>query len=152
MYSNKKKYEYITFSCILLLVLMWSYASITKLTEYQRFVAQMQLVPLVWLQEIAPILAWLLPLVELGIVVLLWKENTRILGCYFSFFLLLAFELYIVILLASGLELPCTCGGIISKLSWKAHLFFNAVYIALSFIPIYLFKTHNDTPLRRIYS
>lgn len=143
MYSRKKIHEFISFSCILLLVLMWSYASIAKLADYSRFVTQMQLVPFTLLQQTAPVLAWLLPLVELALVALLWREDTRRLGCILSFGLLLAFVVYIITLLLSGLTLPCTCGGIISKLSWQGHLWFNLSFMLLSLLPVYLTKNQH---------
>jgi len=39
-------------------------------------------------------------------------------------------------MLLSGQHLPCTCGGIISKMSWKQHLGFNALFILVGLIGI----------------
>jgi hypothetical protein len=40
-------------------------------------------------------------------------------------------------------NLPCSCGGIISKLSWKQHIIFNLFFIVLSVIGIRFQKRMN---------
>jgi putative oxidoreductase len=36
--------------------------------------------------------------------------------------------------------LPCSCGGVISSMSWKQHLVFNVHCIAINIVAINLFK------------
>lgn len=121
---------------ILLLVMMWTYAALSKLWELERFVDQLELVPFGPVKMLAPVMGWLVPLSELLIVVLLCRDRTRDWGCRLSIGLLLAFELYISLLMASGRRLPCTCGGLISRLQWREHLVFNAVFILLALLPL----------------
>lgn len=85
----------------------------------------MQLVPLPLMKLAAPVLGWVVPQLEIVIVLMLLFERYRRMGLICSFFLLLAFEIYISGMLLSGLDLPCTCGGLISKLQWRQHLVFN---------------------------
>jgi hypothetical protein len=43
---------------------------------------------------------------------------------------------YVIALLTTSTELPCSCGGIIEQLSWQGHLVFNSTLILLSFAAI----------------
>jgi hypothetical protein len=53
---------------------------------------------------------------------------------------MIAFTLYIGAIMTFNKELPCSCGGIISLLSWKEHLVFNSVFILLAFAGVMLEK------------
>ncbi|MGN8055156.1 MauE/DoxX family redox-associated membrane protein [Pedobacter sp. 22163] len=119
----------------LLLVLLWGYAGFSKLADYHRFVQQMQLAPVPLMKQLAPVLGIAVPFAELVLVGLLFSERFRKTGLLLSFFLLLAFTAYISLMLLSGLRLPCTCGGLISKLGWQQHLFFNAFFMLISLLP-----------------
>jgi hypothetical protein len=132
-------FENITFIAAVFLLILFAYAGISKVADYQRFVAQMKLAPAPLIQNMAEILGWLVPLVEFTIVGLLVKDKLRKTGLYASFLLLLSFQIYISVMLLSGLELPCTCGGLISKLQWKEHLVFNAVFMLIAASP-FIFK------------
>lgn len=121
-------------------VLLFSYTAVSKFLDYHRFVFQMKLAPLPIMGTLGPILGVATPLLETVIVLLLLFKKTRALGVYCSFFLMLIFEAYVGSMLATGKNLPCTCGGIISTLSWKAHLFLNAGFILIGLIGIYNLK------------
>ena len=127
--------ELITFIPSVLLLMLWGYAAVSKIDEYDKFVLQMQLAPVPMMKLFGPVLGWLVPAIELTLVGMLLTDRFRTLGLLFSFTLLLVFEVYIASMLLSGLELPCTCGGLISKLQWKEHLVFNAVFMFISILP-----------------
>lgn len=126
------------FTCSLLLIMLFTYTALSKLLEQDIFVFQMKLSPVKFMAQWAAVLGWLVPLVELFIVGLLLIKNFRTAGLYLSFLLLLAFEIYITSMLLSGLSLPCTCGGVISRLGWKGHLVFNAAFMLLAAFPNYM--------------
>ncbi|MDE3184446.1 MAG: hypothetical protein KGM16_13595 [Bacteroidota bacterium] len=113
-----------------LLILLFVYASTSKLLNYTLFVTQLKASP--FLSAFAPIIAWLLPSVELGIAVMLTVKNIRIIGFLLSFILLLLFTIYIEMMLLSPVHLPCSCGGVLQALSWKQHLLFNLFFMALA--------------------
>jgi putative oxidoreductase len=115
-----------------LLVTVFFYAALSKILDQQKFVIQMGLSPLPVMKIAAPFLSWFLPAVELIAVVLLLPYRTRLKGLYLSLALFIVFEVYIGAMLLSGLHLPCTCGGLISKMTWKQHLLFNALSIILT--------------------
>jgi hypothetical protein len=122
--------------CVALLILLFSYTAVSKFLDQYRFVFQMRLAPLPLMKSLAPVLGWLMPLIESLIVVGLLIPVYRLKALYVSVILLCSFEIYITGMLLSGLQLPCTCGGIISRMSWSQHLVFNAVFIGISFIAI----------------
>lgn len=127
--------EWLIFVPAVLLMMLWSYAAVSKIADYGKFVAQMQLAPIPLMILLGPILGWLIPAIELILVGMLITEKSRRAGLIFSFLLLLTFEVYIAVMLLSGLDLPCTCGGLISSLQWKEHLIFNAVFMFISIFP-----------------
>jgi len=127
--------ELVTFILAVLLLMLWGYAAVSKISEYDKFVLQMQLAPIPLMKFFGPTLGWLIPAIELALVCMLLTDRFRKLGLWLSFMLLLVFEIYIAAMLLSGLELPCTCGGLISKLQWNEHLVFNAVFMLISIFP-----------------
>lgn len=124
-----------------LTILLFMYTGVSKLLEYDKFVFQMRLAPLSLMYSWAPIIAWVVPTVELILVVLLYLDRTRLLGMVGSFLLMMSFQGYIIWIkllhIQTGVKLPCTCGGIISKMSWTTHLLFNAVFVFLLGLSIY---------------
>ena len=121
-----------------LLILLFIYAAFSKLFDYKTF--QQQLTASTLLHPISGILAWAVPLIEISISLLLMIDNTRLGGLYASLVLLVFFTIYIIIMLFSVSHLPCSCGGIIKKLSWRQHITFNCGFIFLSIIAIHLLK------------
>lgn len=126
--------ETITF----LFVILFLYTGISKLMEYSVFKEQLAASPV--LQPFAPFMAWALPLSEFAASLLLIVPRWRLKGLYASFLLMIAFTIYVIALLSFDKELPCSCGGIISLLSWKEHLVFNSAFIGLAFIGVRLEK------------
>jgi hypothetical protein len=116
--------------CVALLILLFTYTGVSKLLDHYRFVFQMRLSPLVPVKMAAPILGWVVPVLELAIGLLM--EKWRRISLYVSLVLLSLFEVYIIAMLLSGIKLPCACGGVIAFMSWKQHVLFNACFIALN--------------------
>jgi len=121
-----------------LLIVLFVYASVSKLFNYTQFIVQLGQSPLIG--PYSGITGWLIPATELLIVLMLTVKNTRFYGLLLSLFLLVVFTGYIAGMLLSGIHLPCSCGGLISELSWKEHLLFNLFFITLSIIALLLQK------------
>lgn len=119
-----------------LLVALWAYAAISKLLDYGTFKFQLGRSP--YVTNIAGFIAWFLPLTELTVATLLIITKTRLLGLYSSFFLMLMFTGYIYAMLHFSYYVPCSCGGILSKMSWNQHLLFNIAFTVLALIGILL--------------
>lgn len=91
-------------------------------------------------------LSYAIPVAELFVCLLLLFNKTKTAGYYASLLLLALFTGYIVyILVRHGSMLPCSCGGVVSLLSWKQHLFFNAFFIFITLRALYV--THKQKNL-----
>lgn len=115
---------------------LFIYAAVSKLQDYEKFKAQMGQSTM--LTSYAGVLAWAVPGIEIGIALLLFIPRTVLAGLYAAFTLMVSFSAYIGILLAAGGHLPCSCGGILEKMSWTQHLVFNMVFVVLAGIGIWL--------------
>jgi uncharacterized membrane protein YphA (DoxX/SURF4 family) len=112
-----------------LLVLLFVYTGLSKLLDFQTFHLQLSKSP--FITKFADAVAWTLPIGELVVALALVFKWTRLPGLYASLFLMTMFTAYIYAMLNYSYDLPCSCGGIISKMTWTQHLWFNAGYTAL---------------------
>lgn len=115
---------------VFLFMFLFLYAAITKLLEYDLFRAQIGKSPLI--TRYAGVLSWMVPAVELVVVVLLFIPRFQLAGLYASFSLMFAFTAYIGFILLFSPYVPCSCGGILSSMGWTEHLIFNAFFTLLS--------------------
>ncbi|MEP1487440.1 MAG: MauE/DoxX family redox-associated membrane protein [Algibacter sp.] len=120
----------------LLLVVLFVYAAANKMMDYTRFKVQLEQSPI--LRDLAYLVAWSIPALEIIIVFLLVIPKYRLLGLYASFFLMVLFTTYLIIILNffESKDIPCSCGGILNKLGWKTHIYFNLFFIIISAIGI----------------
>ncbi|MES1160691.1 MAG: MauE/DoxX family redox-associated membrane protein [Bacteroidota bacterium] len=120
-----------------LLIMLFLYASLSKFLDFRTFTGEMNNQP--FPNFLTPFLVWFIPLFEIAIVIALIMERTRLYGFYASFVLMTLFSIYaITILLHFFAYVPCSCGGVISKLTWRQHLVFNLFFVALSVTGIIL--------------
>ncbi|GAB3832852.1 hypothetical protein GCM10028895_51130 [Pontibacter rugosus] len=135
----KEKVEIGTQLISLVLVVLWVYAAVSKLQEFEAFAVQLlrQPFPDGW----AAVLVWALPGVELGAAALLVFRRTRGEGLLVSLGLLLLFTGYVGLAVAGVWEdLPCACGGILNSLGWGEHLVFNLIFTVLAGAGLYMWK------------
>ena len=118
-----------------LYILLFLYAASSKLLDFETFTVQLAQSPL--LSAYAGTVAWLVPGVEIVIAFLLVFERFRILALYAAFTLMVMFTAYIYIILNFSDFIPCSCGGVLEKLSWTQHLFFNVFFIILAGVAIF---------------
>jgi uncharacterized membrane protein YphA (DoxX/SURF4 family) len=69
----------------------------------------------------------------------------RLIGLYASFFFMILFTGYIVAILRFSSYIPCSCGGILQKMSWTQHLIFNIGFLLLAVIAILLYPPQRST-------
>lgn len=128
-----------------LYILLFVYAASSKLLEFEEFQVQLAQSPL--LSAYAGLIAPFVIISELLIAGLLSFQVTRLIGLYTSFYLMVAFTLYIYLILNYSDFVPCSCGGIIEKLDWTEHLFFNIAFAFLAILAItFLEKNRNTRP------
>jgi hypothetical protein len=125
-----------------LLILLFLYASVSKFLDFKRFIDEMnnQPLPNSW----TPVLVWAIPFLEIAISGALLFEYTRLLAFYASFVLMTLFTIYAIMILTHFFPyIPCSCGGVIRKLTWPQHLALNLFYVALSVLGLVLQRSKN---------
>jgi len=113
-----------------LLIILWAYTGISKIMDHDETLFNMARSP--FIDKYALFLSWAVPIVELVLVVLLSLNKFRLIGYYISLFLLASFTIYIYAMLNYSYYLPCSCGGVLNKMTWQDHLYFNIGYTTLT--------------------
>jgi uncharacterized membrane protein YphA (DoxX/SURF4 family) len=119
-------------------ILLFCYASISKVLDFENFQVQIAQSPL--LSAYAGLVSYATIISELIIVLLLLIPKSRLLGLYASLGLMSAFTVYIYLILNFSDFVPCSCGGILEKMSWTEHLIFNIICVLLSIVGIVLIE------------
>nr|WP_121269896.1 MauE/DoxX family redox-associated membrane protein [Pedobacter schmidteae] len=122
--------------------ILWAYAAISKLGEFQMFKYQMADAPFV--SPLADVLVYLVPGIELIVAGMFAIEKTQKLALYLSFVLITIFTIYVGAMVTFSSKAPCTCGGIISSFTWNQHLIFNAAFLVLSIFAIVVQRKQNQ--------
>jgi uncharacterized membrane protein YphA (DoxX/SURF4 family) len=113
-----------------LFIVLFIYASISKLLSYEDFSVQLSNSPI--LTKISGIIIWLVPALEILLAIVLAIPRFRLYGLYGSLTLMTIFTAYIIAILQFSYTIPCSCGGVLSKLTWQTHLVFNIGFLILS--------------------
>jgi len=114
-----------------LLSLLFFYAALSKLTNYNQSLNEMhnQVFP----SLMADVFTWLIPSLELFTGLALWFPSSRALGLWLSLALMGAFTVYIFVVMTGVFgRIPCSCGGVLKHMSYRTHAIFNILFIALS--------------------
>ncbi|MGQ2981867.1 MauE/DoxX family redox-associated membrane protein [Flavobacterium sp.] len=122
----------------LLYILLFIYAAVSKLLDFENFRVQLGQSPL--LSAFAGTISWFIPAIEIIIALALFHHHLRIYAMYGAFALMVMFTAYIFIILNFGSFVPCSCGGVLEKMGWTEHLIFNIVFIILALIGLLLEK------------
>lgn len=127
---TRKTVDIVSFLYILLFV----YASTSKLIAYEQFAVQLGQSPM--LTDHANVLAWCVPVTELCIAGMLSMPKARLIGLYGALGMMVMFTTYIVIITTYDDYVPCSCGGLLESMGWSGHLIFNAVFVLLAGVAI----------------
>lgn len=125
-----------------LYALLFTYAATSKLLDFENFLIQLGQSPI--LSSFASWILFAVPAVEILIAILLLIRNFRLIGLFAAYTLMILFTAYIYIILNYSAFVPCSCGGVIQKLSWGQHIIFNGCFILLAGIAVILLPD-NDT-------
>lgn len=118
-----------------LLILLFLYASVSKFLDFKTFIKEMnnQPLPKSW----TPFLVYFIPCSEILLSVALIFERTRLLGLYGSLVLMGLFTIYAILILVHVFSyVPCSCGGVIKRLTWRQHLILNLFFVTLSIVGV----------------
>lgn len=127
------------YTIIALFVALWIYAAVPKLRNMKYFkdVLNSQAIP----KWSVPWLTWMLPLVELGTVVLLIIPETRLIGMYISLLMMSVFTVYVSGIIYQVYDIyPCPCGGIFSRIGWKKHFKVNLLLTLIAVLGVVLME------------
>ncbi|MBN8880499.1 MAG: hypothetical protein J0I32_23345 [Sphingobacteriales bacterium] len=121
-----------------LFILLFVYTSINKFLSIQTVTAIFKGYPLIG--GMASLIAWILPISEFTIAVLLFFPKSRKVGFAGSIILLTLFSIYLGYILLFTDKEVCTCGGLLNQLSWPQHLLLNTLLIILAITAIKLHR------------
>jgi uncharacterized membrane protein YphA (DoxX/SURF4 family) len=143
MISNSKTVNAVVSTISYLYALLFIYAATSKLLDFDTFRIQLGQSPL--LSVFADWISISVPGIEIVITVMLLSPKFRLVGLYASYLLMSMFTTYIHIILNYSAFVPCSCGGILQKMTWDQHLIFNIVFILLAIIAIIIFPINNNS-------
>ncbi|MDR3716010.1 MAG: hypothetical protein P4L51_24660 [Puia sp.] len=133
----------------MLLIVLFIYTGLSKMMDHTNFKYQLNRSP--FIQPISNFIATVLPAGELLIASVLLFKRTRLAGLYASFFLMVLFTGYIFMMLHFSYDLPCSCGGVLAKMSWHDHLLFNSLFTLLAMVAVIL-ENDINVKSRRVFT
>lgn len=121
-----------------LYILLFVYAAVSKLLDFENFQVQLGQSPL--LSAFAGWVSWLVLIIEFLLAFLLMYNRTRFIGLVGSFLLMGMFTAYIYIILNYSSFIPCSCGGVLEKMTWNQHLLFNVIFMLMAMVAILMLQ------------
>jgi len=116
-----------------LLIILWGYTALSKLFSFNKFKHAMKIQ--VFPRWMGKILVYVLPTIELALVVLLVIPETRLIGMYASLFLMVLFTLYVGGAVFHIYDRnPCACGGLFNRLGWYKHFKVNIILTLIALL------------------
>lgn len=140
----RKILPFIKQAFIYFFIILFVYAAISKATDFENFQVQVAQSPL--LSAFATFIAYATVIGELIIAILLCFSRTQKLGLYLFLGMMTAFTIYIYLILNYSPFVPCSCGGILEKMGWTEHLWFNAITSIVA-ATILLYRNTNKTSI-----
>lgn len=142
--KKTRRLSYLYQVAVFLLVLLWVYTATSKLSNLDEFKLQLGK------QHFGPFLTnallWAIPITEAATAILLVIHNTRLIGLYSAFFLMVLFTGYIgLVLVGFYKQMPCSCGGVLQYMGWHLHFWFNVFFLLLAAIGIWLEKRREES-------
>lgn len=127
------------------LVLLFTYAGLSKFLEWEEFYLNLLNSPLLPVPETWTVLAsWGLPVTELFLVVLLIYPKTKLIALCMSIGILSLYILYLLALIFLAPYQPCSCGGIIALLTWEQQLWFTLGCLSFASLTLFLKKSEQN--------
>lgn len=120
-------------------IFLFTYTVINKLLDLRSFQSVLAQSP--FIGRHALFFSFLLPVTELLAVGLLFLPVTRRTGLLLSLLLMTGFTVYISFMLLTQSTLPCSCGGVLKKMTWPQHLWFNMLFTLLAAAGLFLYRS-----------
>jgi hypothetical protein len=141
---TRKSKEQIFNSVTILCGSLCFYAGVIKIwnpEKFERFQNVLETFPLIG--NVAHVLSYAIPATEFIICLLLISKSTKKVGLQLFSTVMVLFTIYIIYVIMKGGDLPCLCGGMIEKLTWRQHMGFNLLFISLACKALLFNKKHN---------
>jgi uncharacterized membrane protein YphA (DoxX/SURF4 family) len=136
-----------------LFVLLFAYTAASKIMDFRNFKFVLRDSPFIG-ESLAPIAAYGIVLVEMVVSLLLILPKTRKTGLWSSLGLMLVFTIYIGYVSMFASHKPCGCGGVISKMNWTQHFYFNIFFTLLAALGLWLHRkrriTHDRDEIQQV--
>jgi hypothetical protein len=130
-----------------LFILLFFYTAISKFIDFNHFRQTLTTAP--YIREKGKIVVWFIPLSEIVVSLLLFFPQTRQKGLWGSLALMILFTGYLAFMLFFSRVRPCSCGGVIEKMTWNQHFIFNIFFTLLAMLGLWLNKNkHYNIPLK----
>jgi uncharacterized membrane protein YphA (DoxX/SURF4 family) len=126
-----------------LFIFLFVYAAFSKLTDFNKFKAQLGQSPM--LTAYASLVAFAIPISEVLISIMLVISKLRLLALYMSFSLMTMFTTYIIAITNFSEFVPCSCGGVLQNMTWNQHLLFNIFFMLLGIAGVFLMSSLHAT-------
>lgn len=143
MISNKTTFqnkeltrEKIVIAIRWLCMALFIYTAYAKTVDHARFLNGLENVHII--SGFALVISFLVPIVEIIVAALLLIPVTAKQGLYSFIAVMAIFTGYIISALIWEKKLPCHCGGVIERLSWSQHIWFNIAFIAIAIFALWL--------------
>ncbi|MDP9955064.1 putative membrane protein YphA (DoxX/SURF4 family) [Epilithonimonas hungarica] len=117
-------------------ILLFCYASISKIMDFENFQIQVAQSPL--LSAYAVWATYGVLIFELIVCFLLIFDRSRFTGLIGAYILMVLFTVYIYFILNYSDFVPCSCGGILEKMDWNTHLIFNVICVIAVVLAIFM--------------
>lgn len=116
-----------------LLILLFVYTACSKIQTFHDFQVMLTRSPMIG-KQLSTFVAVFIPTIEIIAAGLLLFPKTTLKGFYLSTVLMGMFTLYVSYMVLFVPKLPCVCGGVIERMSWKQHIVFNAAFTLMGVI------------------
>lgn len=113
-----------------LFILLFIYTATSKIFTFRDFDNVLHAVPIFGPFHL--IIAVAIIGAEIIIGALLIIPLTKKAGLYATLAILIIFTVYLTYMVSFETRLPCSCGGILTQLSWKDHIWLNTLLVILA--------------------
>lgn len=119
--------------------LLFCYTALSKLLDFKNFIFQLEKSPLIPIGfgmffGIAVVFSELI-----SSYLLFTKEK---MGFFISLFLMVSFTAYLYTIINFSYYIPCSCGGVLEKMDWDTHIYFNLFFILIIIISIFTITSY----------
>ncbi len=117
---------------------LYLYSSLVKILNLNGFHNTLLKSPM-FDSALASVLVYVVPIWEMLISVVI-VSKTSLIGYFASFFTMVSFTIYLILIYTQFPLAPCSCGGVINSLSYEWHIALNLFFASLSIVAISLKK------------